>query len=266
MYLEYWGLKSFPFDNIPDPDIFYMSSPHVEGLTRLLYAARNKKALSMLTGDVGSGKTALMKVFINKLLSEDSYDIAQISNPCHDSTEFLRDILYKLGMTEVPAKRFEIIRALEQMLTAKARSGKDIVIIVDEAQLLSPAALEEVRLLQNFNASAMPFISIFLLGQPGLLDNIKRQRQVCQRVSVSYFLRPLDLNDTARYIFFRQRKAGLKSNVFTRQAIEMIYRHSRGLAGVINNLCDMAFLVGFGEKKKAINLAIIKDVIQDGAI
>lgn len=243
-----------------------MSGPHIEGLTRLVYAARTRKGLSMLIGDIGSGKTALLKVFINKISSENRYDIALISNPCQESTEFLKDVLYKLGLTDVPITRVEILRLLEERLLENSRAGKCTVLIVDEAQMLSPATLEEIRLLLNFNASGMSFISVFLLGQTGLLTRIQRLRQVRQRISVSYFLKPLDLKETARYIFFRQRRAGLKSNVFTRQAIEMIYSHSNGLAGIINNLCDMALLVGFGEKNKMINLAIIKDVIQDGAI
>ena len=266
MYLEYWGFKRPPFENSPDPDVFYMSGPHIEGLTRLVYAARTRKGLSILVGDIGSGKTALLKVFINKISSENRYDIALISNPCQESTEFLKDVLYKLGLTDVPITRVEILRVLEERLMENSRAGKDTVLMVDEAQMLSPATLEEIRLLLNFNSSGMSFISVFLLGQTGLLTRIQRLRQVRQRISVSYFLKPLDLKETARYIFFRQRRAGLKSNVFTRQAIEMIYRHSNGLAGTINNLCDMALLVGFGEKNKMINLAIIKDVIQDGAI
>jgi general secretion pathway protein A len=266
MYLEYWGFNRPPFENIPDPDIFYMSGPHIEGLTRMVYAARARKALSILIGDIGSGKTALLKVFINKISAENKYDIALISNPCLDSTEFLKDVLYKLGLTDAPITRVEILRLLEERLMENGRAGKDTVLIVDEAQLLSPATLEEIRLLLNFNASGRSFISVFLLGQPGLLTGIKRLGQVRQRISVSYFLKPLDLKETAGYIFFRQRRAGLKSNVFTRQAIEMIYKHSNGLAGIINNLCDMALLVGFGEKKKLISLAIIRDVIQDGTI
>ena len=266
MYLEYWGFKNPPFENIPDPDLFYMSGPHMEGLTRLIYAARMRKGCALLAGDIGSGKTALCKVFIQKISSEKKCDIALISNPCQESAEFLQDVLYKLQLPHVPGTKVEILRVLNERLTENLRGGKETLLIIDEAQMLTAATLEEIRLLLNCQTSDRFLLTIFLLGQPSIVSKIKRLKPLRQRIAISYFLRPFTLKETARYIFFRQRKAGATKNVFSKQAIETIYRHSNGLAGTINNLCDLALLTGFGEKEKIINLPIVKDVIQDGAI
>jgi len=266
MYLDYWGFKRPPFDNIPDPDIFYMSSSHVEALTRLLYAARMKKGCALLAGDSGCGKTALSKIFIRRLSSEKSCDIALISNPCHESTDFLKDVLYKLRISNVPDTKVEILRVLNKKLAENTTSGKDTYVIIDEAQILNAATMEEIRLLLNFQTSDRFLLTIFLLGQPELLSKIKRLTQLRQRIAISYFLRPFTLKETARYIFFRQRKAGAVKNVFSKQAIKMIFHHSNGLAGTINNLCDLSLLAGFGERDKTISQPIVRDVIQDGAI
>ena len=266
MYLEHWGFKKLPFENIPDPDFFYMSRPHVEGLTRLIYAARMRKGCALLTGDMGCGKTALSKVFIKRISLEKRCDIAHISNPCRDSTEFLQDILYKLELPSVPGRKVEILRVLNEKLTENAREGKETFLIIDEAQYLTEATLEETRLLLNLQTSDRFLLTIFLLGQPELMGKIKRLKHFKQRIAVSYFLGPFNLKETAGYIFFRQRKAGATKNVFSKKAIETIYQHSKGLPGAINNLCDLALFVGFGEKDKMINLPLIKEVIQDGAI
>ncbi len=266
MYLQYWGFKKPPFDNIPDPDFFYMSEPHAEGLTRLIYAARMRKGCALLAGDIGSGKTALSKVFMDKISYKKRCDIALISNPCQKSPEFLQDVLYKLREPDAPASKVEILRMLNEKLTENRREGKETFLIIDEAQLLTANTLEEVRLLLNLQASGRFLLTIFLLGQPELMSNIKKLKQLRQRIAISYFLRAFTLKETAKYIFFRQRKAGATKNVFSKQAIEMIYRHSNGLAGAINNLCDLTLFVGFGEKENMISLPIVKDVIQDGAI
>ncbi len=266
MYLEYWGFRKPPFENIPDPDFFYMSEPHVEGLTRLIYAARMRKGCVLLTGGIGCGKTVLSKFFIKKISSRRKSDIALISNPCQESTEFLQDILYKLDLMNTPKNKVEILRVLNEKLNENAGCDKESLVIIDEAQTLSDASLEEIRLLLNFQTPERFLLTIFLVGQPELVTRIRKFKPLKQRISISYFLRAFTLKETARYIFFRERKAGIKNNVFSRQAIEMIYEHSGGLAGTINQICDLALLAGFGKKEKMINLAIVKDVIKDGAI
>ncbi len=265
MYLDYWGLAKLPFENVPDPHFFYLSKPHEEGLMRLLYALEMRKGCALLSGEIGCGKTSLSRVFMKKM-SNEKYDVAVISNPCVDPKEFLQDVSYKLRLPNVPDSKVEILRILNDRLEENMRANKDTVLIVDEAQLLTERTLEEIRLLLNFQLSNRFLITIFLLGQPEVIDKIKRIKQLEQRIGIRYFLRPFNIEETQIYILFRQKRAGGTKNLFSREAIELVYEHSNGMPRSINNLCDLALLVGFGEKKKMISSEIIKDIIDDGAV
>lgn len=264
MYLEYWGFKKFPFDNVPDPDFFYLSKSHEEGLVRLMYAVEMRKGCAFLSGDIGCGKTTLSKVFMQKI-SNDGFDVGVISNPCSDPKEFLQDVLYKFGIRKVPTNKVEILRVLNNKLHENRKKKKKTLLVIDEAQLLTEATLEEIRLLLNFQLSNRFLLTIFLLGQPELIDKIKNIKQLEQRIGIRYVLRPFNINETVRYILFRQKKAGGTKNVFSREAIMKIYEYSAGLPRVINNICDLALLVGYGEKRM-ISSHIIKDILEDGAI
>ncbi len=265
MYLEYWALKKLPFENVPDPGFFFMSKPHEEALTRLLYTVEMRKGCALLSGDTGCGKTSVSRVFMKKI-SEDRFDVAVISNPCIDPKEFLQDVSYKLQLPDVPDSKVQILRMLGDKLTQNMRENKETVLIIDEAQLLTERTLEEIRLLLNFQLSNRFLITIFFLGQPDIIDKIKRIKQLEQRIAIRYFLRPFNLEETQNYILFRQKKAGAKKNLFSRQAIDLIYERSNGMPRSINNLCDLALLVGFGGKHKVISSEIIRDIIDDGAV
>lgn len=265
MYLEYWGLDKYPFDNVPDPDFFFMSKPHEEGLTRLLYAVERGKGCALLSGEVGAGKTTLGKVLLRKI-SKERYDIAMIANPCLETKEFLQDILYKLGITDVPESKVEILRILYKKLTDNLEQNKGTLLIIDEAQFIAESTLEEIRLLLNYQLSNRFLLTIFLMGQPELVDKVKAIKQLAQRVEISYFLRSFNFKETTDYIFFREKKAGLSKNVFSKQAIEIIFEHSNGIPRIINNLCDLSLLVGSGEKKTMVTYEVIKDIIDDGAV
>ncbi|MEA1877599.1 MAG: AAA family ATPase [Bacteroidota bacterium] len=265
MYLDYWGFEKFPFDNVPDPDFFYASEPHKEGLTRLIYAAEMRKGCAMLAGDIGCGKTTMSKVFL-KRISEQRYDVAIISNPSMGPKQLLQEVLYKFKITDIPENKFEILRELHNKLTENMRKNKETILIIDEAQLLSKETMEEIRLLLNFQLSNRFLLTAFLLGQPELIENIKRVKALEQRIAIRYFLKPFNFKETIKYILFRQKKAGGRKNVYTRQAIEMVYKHSNGMPRSINNFCDMALLVGFGQKTKMITSAVIRDIIEDGEI
>jgi len=212
MYLEYWGLERFPFDNAPNPDFFYLSRTHEEGLHRLLYAAQLGKGCALLAGDIGVGKTTLGQVFLKKI-SEKNVDIVMISNPCLDKNEFLQDVLYKLNVDEVPERKVEILQVLEDKLTENAENGIKTLMVVDEAQMLSEDMLEEIRLLLNFQSPHGFLITIILMGQLELIEKVKHIRQLQQRIAIKYFLKPFNLNETVDYILYRQKKAGAKRNV-----------------------------------------------------
>ncbi len=266
MYFAYWGLNKPPFDNIPDPDFFYRSEPHLEGLTRLIYTARMKKGCAVLTGAMGCGKTTLVRFLVKDITLEQKWDIGVISNPCQDACEFLQAVLHALQVPYVPTRKVDILQSLQKRLDKNRQEGKETMLVIDEAQILPPATLEEIRLLLNFQSSEQFLLTIFLLGEPELFSRIRRHKRFQYRVGVSYSLRSFNLKESAEYIFFRQRKAGAPKNVFSKQAIEMIYRYTDGVPGRINKLCDLALLAGFGEKQRTVNVSLIKDVIQDGTI
>jgi general secretion pathway protein A len=180
--------------------------------------------------------------------------------------EFLQDVSYKLQINGASNSKVELLQAINNRLMDNMKANKETLLIVDEAQLLTEPTLEEIRLLLNFQLPNRFLITIVLLGQPEVIGKVKRIRQLDQRIGIRYFLRPFNLKETVFYVLFRQRKAGGTRNLFSRQAIEMVYEHSNGMPRSINNLCDMALLVGFGEKKKMITSEIIKDVLDDGQV
>lgn len=265
MYLEYWELERFPFDNAPDPDFFYVSNTHEEALNRLLYAAELGKGCALLAGDIGVGKTTLGQVFLQKL-SKGKFDIVMISNPCQDRNEFLQDILYKLKVGSVPDKKVEILQVLQEKLLENAEKNHKTLLIIDEAQLLSDEMLEEVRLLLNFQSSHGFLITIILMGQLELLERVKRIRQLHQRIAIKYFLKPFNLSETLDYILYRQKKAGAKKNVFGKEAIKLIFRHSHGLPRMINHICDLMLLVAAVKKKDRIDAVLVKELLNDESL
>ena len=143
---------------------------------------------------------------------------------------------------------------------------KETVLMVDEAQLLTKETLEEIRLLMNFQLEDRFLVTIILLGQPELQDKIKDMQQLNQRIPIKYHLAPFDLNDSARYIDFRQKKAGRRENAFTQEAVKRIYESTQGVPRKINNICDLSLLIGFSKKEKKIEPDMIESIISDGAL
>jgi len=265
MYLEYWGLKIFPFENVPDPDFFYLSRSHEEALTRLIYAAEMSKGSAMLSGEIGCGKTTLSKVYVQEL-SDDKFDIGMIINPKLEATEFLQEILYQFDIQEIPDTKVKCLRVLNDKMLANLNAGKETLLIVDEAQLLNESSFEEIRLLLNFQLNNRFLLTIILLGQPELMQKVKAIEQLEQRIAIRYHLTPFNLEDTAKYIEFRQKKAGRDSSIFTDEAMKIIYDHTGGIPRKINNICDLSLLIGFSTKETIIDQKIVENIISDGAL
>jgi len=265
MYLEHWGFRKFPFENVPDPDFFYLSKTHEEALSRLIYAAKMRKGGAMLSGDIGCGKTTLTKVYIQKL-SVEQFDIGLIINPKLEPLEFLQEVLYQLGMTDVPDSKGGCLHLLNEKMTQNVEAHKETLLIVDEAQALDESGFEEVRLLLNSQVNGRFPINVVLVGQPELRGKIKDMEQLEQRIAIKYHLTPFDQDDTARYITFRQEKAGGAKNVFTPEAIEKIYEITEGVPRKINNLCDLSLLIARSKNGKMVDPQIIEDIMSDGAL
>jgi general secretion pathway protein A len=260
MYLDYWGLKKYPFENVPDPEFMYYAQEHEEALVRLLYITKRNKGAALLTGEVGCGKTTLSRVVI-KQLPETDFDIALITNPSLDPIDFLKEVLHQFGMNPETNSKSDLINLLNTHLLKNMNEQKISLLIVDEAQLIKPDTFEEVRLLLNFQLNDRFLMTFVLIGQPELRDIIRGYKQLDQRIAIRYHLNPLGFAETTDYIAFRLNKAGLAKNVFDAQALEDIYQYSEGVPRKINNVCDIALLIGFSIKAGEIDADIIHKVI-----
>jgi len=266
MYQAYWGFKEKPFENTPDPRFMYYSSKHEEALMRLLYAVREKKGAAMLSGEYGSGKTLLTRVIATKLVSEDDrYKLALIVNPTIPTVELLSEIVYQFGgVVSKEDRKSDILHNLNDILYKNMNEKKHSVVIIDEAQAIKDdETFEELRLLLNFQSNDMFLLTLLLIGQPELKDKIEKIPQLRQRLSIRYHLEALDFNQTGEYIFYRCRVAGREGKLFSDEAVGFIYNASMGVPREINNLCDMALVIGFGEKATHIDGRIAGEVIRD---
>jgi general secretion pathway protein A len=151
MYLEYWGLERFPFDNVADPSFFYVSESHQEALSRLIYASKMMKGGAMLTGDIGCGKTLISKIYM-KRLTEDGCEVSLLSNPPLGPVDFLQEILYQLGFADLPDSKSKLLQILHKRMISNMEQNRQTIVIIDEAQILSQETFEEARLLLNFQS------------------------------------------------------------------------------------------------------------------
>jgi general secretion pathway protein A len=262
MYLEYWGFQKYPFENVPDPGFMYYSSEHEEALVRLVYAVKRNKGAVLLTGEVGCGKTMLSRVFIQQM-ADTEFDIGLITNPSLVPIDFLKEALYQIGLNPQSNSKAELLKLLNDHMIENMRKGRTTLFIIDEAQLIYQETFEEIRLLLNFQLNDRYLLNLVLIGQPELRDKIRAYKQLDQRIAIRYHLNPLSSEDTRNYIAFRLDKAEQKSNMFTADAMREIYHYSEGVPRKINNICDLALLIGFSTMSEKIDADIIKKVIKD---
>lgn len=263
MYEAYWGLSEPPFDNSPNPKFFYLSPEHEEALVRMMYAVRQRKGCAMLTGDYGCGKTTLSRALIQRLEAE-RYEIALLTNPNWNAVEFLREVLYQLGVETPGGSKSEPLHQLNDLFFRNFQAGRDTVIIVDEAQLIDDDVIfEELRLLMNFQTDERFLVTLLLVGSPELVSKVRRLKQLDQRIAIRYHLNSLDDAHTASYIAHRLRMAGQTRRIFTDDAVKLIFDFTRGTPREINNICDVALLVGYSRQAPEIDEKIVAEVIKD---
>ena len=265
MYLEHWGLETFPYEIVPDLKFIYSSGHWREAMTRLVYAVQRRKGAALLTGDVGCGKTTLSRALIRDLPQKD-YHVGLITNPMLEPIEFIREILYQFGLDPASHSKHELLGELGEMMMQDFRENRTTILVIDEAQLLSPTNFEEVRLLLNYQFNDRFLLNLLLIGQPELRGIIRRIEQLDSRIAIRYHLGPLGPEEMARYIEFRLGRAGATREIFTPDAFEEIYRQTRGVPRRVNNLCDMCLLIGFGIQAERIDGDIVRQVIEDTAM
>lgn len=263
MYCNHWGLTAKPFNNTPDPRYLYYSPDHEETLIRLLYVANEQNGALLLTGGVGCGKTLVSRVFINEL-NPDRYDVALVTHPNLCAAEFIKEILYQLGIETELSSKVDLIHLLNERVFEASRRGRHTIVIIDEAQLIrDPLTMEEIRLLLNFQQNDRFYITLVLMGQPELAAHVAKIPQLEQRLGVKCHIGALSRADSGDYIRHRLKLAGTTATIFSEEACELIHTASGGIPRQINTICDMALLVGFGQKLSSVSADIIEQVIQD---
>ena len=264
MYESYWQLKQKPFENTPDPRFVYYSQQHEEALLRILYAVKEEKGAAMLTGIYGSGKTLLSRVIIDELIKGRTYEVALVTNPQLSSEQLLKELVYQLEDSYAEGDKVALLHRFQEKVYANFRAGKKNVIIIDEAQRIQDeATFEELRMLLNFQLNDRFLITLVLIGQPELIEKVNNIPQLEQRLGIKYHLDALTREETRRYVQHRLSVAGREGAVFTEECFEPLYRYSQGIPRKINNVCDLALLIGFGQKAGLVQKEIIERVVAD---
>lgn len=262
MYESFYGLAEKPFQIVPDPSYLYRSEKHENALSYLEYGLNEQVGLVLMTGEVGSGKTTIIQYLLERL--NPNVESAVIFNSNLTSEQFLNMVLSEFDF-EPPADKTAALLTLNDYLIRLYAEGRRALLVIDEAQNLSAAALEELRMLSNLHDRQHLLLQVVLVGQQELKIKLAQpaMRQLAQRIAVRYHLTGLNREDTGRYIAHRLQKAGGKAGLFTEAAVDLIFEISKGIPRAINLVCEAALVYGFAEGAKVISQDIIRNIQND---
>jgi type II secretory pathway predicted ATPase ExeA len=265
VYLRFYGLKEKPFNPTPDPRFLYLTAAHREALAQLEYGVKERRGFMVLIGEVGTGKTTLLRTLLDRLDSQT--ETAFVFNSMMSFDQILAYIVEDFGIVGAKDSHAHRLVALNHFLIERVRRGLNTVLIIDEAQNLDAASLEQVRLLSNFETTNEKLLQILLVGQPELKTKLAlpELRQLKQRIGLRSTIHPLSPADTAEYIQHRLAVAGAddatRTPIFTGNAVERICVYSRGIPRVVNLVCDHCLIAGYADQNRTIDVRTVEEAI-----
>jgi len=265
MYLSFYGLKVRPFQLKPDAGFFFSSKGHKRAIAYLEYGLSQEDGFIIITGEVGAGKTTLIRHLFQKM-DQQQFVVAQLTNTNLDSDDMLRMVAASFGLSTTNASKATTLLEIEQRLRQYDKEGKKLLLLVDEAQNLTSHALEELRMLSNFQTDDKLLLQIFLLGQPEFRKTLlgNNMQQLRQRVIATYHLGPMDSAETRAYIEHRLVIAGWQGGqLFQDGCFDVIYKFTGGIPRKINTLCDRLLIMGCLEELRTITSQAVNEVVAD---
>ncbi len=266
MYQAFYGFRQKPFTLLPDPSFLFLNKKHRLALSMLQYGLLSEAGFTVITGEIGSGKTTLVRYVLEEI--DDNLTVGSVTNTYRSFDELLQWVLLAFNLEYRGKSKVELFQALLDFMVQEYEKNRRTVLIIDEAQNLEPEALEELRMLSNINTDNNQVLQLVLVGQPGLRETLQRPdlHQFAQRIGVEYHLERLDLEETWQYIRHRLTVAGGNSDLFDTKGCAAIYYYTQGTPRLINVLCDTALVCGFAEQITRISAELIGEVIRDKAM
>ena len=263
MYTEFYGMVKKPFSLIPDPEFLFLSSKHKKALSTLQYGLMSQAGFTVITGEIGSGKTTLIRSLLSNFMEQ--CEVGLITNTHSTFGDLLTWILGAYNIKNETANKAERYQAFVDFIMEKNSEKKRVVLIVDEAQNMEVQTLEELRLLSNININQEIMLQLVLVGQPELVDKLNRPElvQFAQRISVEYHLNPLSFEETESYIVYRLKVAGVDEPIFRKSSAAAVFYYTAGVPRLINNICDLALVFAFAKDARQIGWKTIVEVVNE---
>jgi len=263
MYESSFGLSKNPFALTPDPSLLFTTASYREALAGITYAILKRKGFVILSGDAGTGKTTLLNSIVATMPGRAVF--ARIVNPTLSASEFLELLLIEFGIPSVSSSKAQRLVQLREFLTRADKESRAAVLVVDEAQTLTPTLLEEIRLLTNFETGSAKLLQVILSGQSEFLSMIDRYelRQLKQRVAVRVHLAPLRPAEVAQYVAYRWMRSGGAEIPFSADALRAVAEGSHGIPRLVNSICDNALMLAFGAVSERVEVHHVLEVLRD---
>lgn len=263
MYESFYGLSKKPFSMSPDPEFLYLDKKHQMALISLEYGLMNHVGFCVISGEIGAGKTTVLRKLLDSI--EGHYTVGMITNTHQSFGELLDWVMSAFGIHQSGLSKVEMHQRVVDFLLEQYAQNKTTLLIVDEAQNMPAATLEELRMLSNINTEKDQLLQIILAGQPSLKETLRKPElaQFAQRIGVDFHLKALNSKETCGYIQHRLVTAGATDDIFTPDACRLIHDYSGGVPRLINLLCDTALVYGFADQKKVIDVDLVEEMVRE---